>query len=121
MLRRKEGEWQRTKWAPERGNVVSPLWGGAKRRQVCRRASPRRGAFRCQNPLPFFAAEGSCFLRLPTTDCELTYHKNQPLEEIDNEIADIFSSAIYSYIVRENLLRKAETQNENKEAFLIVK
>lgn len=75
----------------------------------------------CQDHLPISVANGPFFLRLSTTDCEFTCHENQSLEEIENEIADILAGAIYSYLIRKNLVRKIEVKDENKEASLIIK
>lgn len=39
-------------------------------------------------------------------DTSVTYHKDEKVEELNNEIADIFSEAIYSYIIRKGLLKR---------------
>lgn len=39
-------------------------------------------------------------------DHKITYNKDQKLEEIDNKIAEIFSEAVYSYIIRKGLLKR---------------
>lgn len=39
-------------------------------------------------------------------DPQITYSKDQKLEEIDNKIAGILSEAVYSYIIRKGLLKR---------------
>lgn len=47
-------------------------------------------------------------------DQKLVYNKDQKLEEIENNIADILSEAIYAYIVRKGLLKKRKAEDKNK-------
>ena len=44
-------------------------------------------------------------------DPEITYNKDEKLEEIDNKIADILSEAVYSYIIRKGLLKRKPSLN----------
>ena len=47
----------------------------------------------------------------------IIYNKDKNLEELDNKIADIFSEAIYAYIIRKRLLkRKRDIAIELKKA-----
>lgn len=47
---------------------------------------------------------------------KLVYKKDQKLEEIEDKIADILSEAIYSYIIRKGLLKKAEKNKFDKQS-----
>jgi hypothetical protein len=48
-------------------------------------------------------------------DHKIVYNKDQKLEEVDDKIADILSSAIYSYIIRKGLLKNV---NQSLQKFL---
>ena len=51
-----------------------------------------------------------------TMDYKLVYKKDQKLDALENEIAEIFSDAIYSFIIRKKLLKKpAADTNIKKE------
>ena len=45
-------------------------------------------------------------------DNRLVYHKDQRLEEIEDKIAEIFSKAIYSFIIRKKLLKNTSPDTD---------
>ena len=49
-------------------------------------------------------------------DQKLVYKKDQRLEEIENKIAEIFSEAIYSYIIGKGLFKNVNQQNHSLQA-----